>query len=592
MPEKNKYTIENIYQGGYSTFKPYANAIYFPVGKFAETTNPRTANILKEVSDKLASGTKNVEIEGLSSEVFESIPQQYFKEVKRLTKLTGTDVSVHAPVIDTAGFEPRSGNWSETQREIAEIKVAQALIRSHDIKPDGNVTVNFHSAEGIPGSQFLPPSQREKNKEYRRMIVVNRETGRLIPLETEKEFYPGEEIKERIVTPEERLKRMNATEWDNSISQLVFNKERADEILQRNRPLIEHLMQDLDTGKYKLQDLPEPQREVWRKVQTVNSYLEDIHKNITGLFSKAYENGNEKQKEELKIISNSFGEQLKQNHGNIFVMAKAMDDLMFKLKNPGLAPIMNIPIDQFAVENSSKTFGNAAFQTYKKFKDKSPLLVIENPPAGFALSTGEDIKNIVEGSRKQFVENAVKGGMGEQEAKNAASKLIGATIDVGHINMLKKYGYNDKEIAKEVGKVAPYLKHVHLSDNFGVEHTELPMGMGNVPMKEMLEQLKSKGVDITGMTKVVELNQVARDSGISSLYTTLENIGSPIYSTRVAPYWNQAVGLHQNYFGGYGLMLPQVNYETFGAGFSTLPMDLGGQRLGAQGSRVSGRGME
>jgi len=39
-------------------------------------------------------------------------------------------------------------------------------------------------------------------------------------------------------------------------------------------------------------------------------------------------------------------------------------------------------------------------------------------------------------------------------------------------------------------------------------------------------------------------------------------------------------------------MLPQVNYETFGAGFSRLPAELGGQFPGAQGSRMSGRPME
>ena len=38
-------------------------------------------------------------------------------------------------------------------------------------------------------------------------------------------------------------------------------------------------------------------------------------------------------------------------------------------------------------------------------------------------------------------------------------------------------------------------------------------------------------------------------------------------------------------------MLPPVNYETFGAGFSNLPMDLGGQRPGGRG-RMSGRPME
>ena len=44
--------------------------------------------------------------------------------------------------------------------------------------------------------------------------------------------------------------------------------------------------------------------------------------------------------------------------------------------------------------------------------------------------------------------------------------------------------------------------------------------------------------------------------------------------------------------GGYGMMLPQGNYQMFGAGFSQLPTELGGQQPGAQGSRMSGHGME
>ena len=74
---------------------------------------------------------------------------------------------------------------------------------------------------------------------------------------------------------------------------------------------------------------------------------------------------------------------------------------------------------------------------------------------------------------------------------------------------------------------------------------------------------------------------------------SFEALGSPIYSTGKSPYWNQALGFHQGYLGGLeGNWLPQINYETFGAGFSNLPSDLGGQRQGAQGSRMSGRGME
>ena len=73
---------------------------------------------------------------------------------------------------------------------------------------------------------------------------------------------------------------------------------------------------------------------------------------------------------------------------------------------------------------------------------------------------------------------------------------------------------------------------------------------------------------------------------------SLEGMGSPIYSVDMAPYWNQSLGLQQGYFGGYGQMLPSQHYGTWGAGFSQLPGELGGQVQGAQGSRMSGNPME
>ena len=56
--------------------------------------------------------------------------------------------------------------------------------------------------------------------------------------------------------------------------------------------------------------------------------------------------------------------------------------------------------------------------------------------------------------------------------------------------MLRKEGYSEKDIVKQTEIIAPFVKHVHLSDNFGFEHTELPMGMGNVPLKEIMEKLQ------------------------------------------------------------------------------------------------------
>ena len=593
------YSISDIYQGGYSSLMPPSDT-YITAGSLGMTTDPRTANILQEVSSKLSSGVKHIEVEAVTPEIFDSIPTQQLKEVHRLSKLTGIDVSMHAPVMNVSGIDQRGG-YSESERETAERKITEVLLRAKELSPDGNIPVNFHSAEGIPGSQFLPPSKRkgEETGEYKTMIVVNRESGRLAPLQAETKYYPGmqELEKGKYETPETRVEILNESEWDNSVNQVFFNQERAQEILGKNQVQIQHVLGSINEMKKQgisdeqiFHTLSPEQKQAYMNFVSANNYIQDVHQQVNGLFSKAYEFGTQEQKDHLKKLSEGLKSEIQKNGGNPFAISEAMKVLTNELKR--IVPEMYVPIEEFAVEKSSATFGNAAYEAYKQLKGKNvPVMVIENPPAGFALSTGKDIRNIVEASRKKFIENATKDGMSESQAEKEAEKLIGATWDVGHINMLRRSGYSEKEIVKETEEVAPYVKHVHLSDNFGFEHTELPMGMGNVPLKEMMEKLGEKGFDAK---KIIEAKDWWQHWRTSPFQETLEAVGSPIYGMKMAPYWSQAPGLYQGYFSGMGQMLPQGNYETFGSGFSmqTLPTELGGTRPGAAGSRMSGKQME
>ena len=592
------YKISDIYQGGYSSLAPPsedASGGYTAAGKIGMAIDFRTANILQEVSSKLSAGTKNIEVSPIQPEVFDSIPKQQLKEVHRLSKLTGIDVSIHGPLIEASGVGQQG--FSETERELAERKVTEALLRSHELNPNGNIPVTFHSTVGLPGSQFLPPSERKKaGTNYRKMIAANRENGRLIPLEPEIEYYPGTEKIEHERLPEERIKSHNITEWDNQLNQLFFNQERAKDILGKNQVQIQHLLKNINERRqqgvsYKqiFETMTPEAKQAHSNLVTAESYLQDLRQQANAFFSKAYKYGTQQQKDELVKLNEQFKKSLDEARGNPFLHAEAMSQLIQSLKQEEYIPNMYIPVEEFAAEKSSQTFGHAAFEAYKKFKDKAPLLVIENPPAGGGLSTSEGIKAIVEKSREKFVEAAKKEGMSESEAKKQAEKLIGVTWDVGHINMLRGQGYSEEEVIKETENVAPYVKHVHLSDNFGMEHTELPMGMGNVPFKEMLANLGQKGFEAK---KIIEAGNWWQHFKTSPFQETLEATGSPIYSMKMAPYWAQAAGLYQGYFSGFGQMLPQVNYETFGAGFSRLPAELGGQSPGAQGGRMSGRPME
>ena len=616
---KEDYTINNIYQGGYSSFTPYHTEA--TAGSMGLTTDPRNANILQEVSSKLSTGVKHIEIEFVSLDMIDQIPKQQMEEVKRLKAITGIEVSVHGPVIDTTGINQQG--FSELNRESSEKKITETLNRSHDLDPKGNIVVVFHSSEGIPGTEWKKIPEGDKKGEAKKLIVVNKESGRLAPLEEEKMYYPGSEKpredltkkeiegfhkglisrekifqqvplqKGEIKTPEWKVKNLNATEWDNSISQLILNKERADEILQQNEIQIKHLLPELNSEKFNPNNLTPMQKQAYRHYQNAETYLQDTRQQINSLFNKAYKYGGETQKEVLEKFSKEFAKDLSRNSFDPSVQSEALHSLLIKMKEtPGMAPVMNVPVEQFAVEQASKTFGNAAFESWNKFKDSAPIISIENPPAGFALSTGEDLKNLAEASRKQFVNNAVESGkLSKSEAEKQAEKLIGVTWDVGHINMIRKQGFEDKDIIKETKKIAPYLKHIHLSDNFGFEHTELPMGMGNVPTKEIMEKLGKKGFEAK---KIIEAAHWWQHFKSPPVQETFEAMGSPIYSDGAGPYWNQSLGFQQDYYSGLGQMLPSVNYSMQGSGFSmaSLPTELGGQMPGAQGSRMSGRGME
>lgn len=600
----------------------------FPSGNFSMTTDNRTANVLQEVSTKLNMGVKNVEISyAISPEVFESIPKGQLREVNRLAKLTGTEMTLHAPVVEPSGIGKQG--FDEAQRKSIERQMSLAIERAHELNPDGSAPVVFHASGAIPGTTWKP--DKGKGKIHETLIAIDQETGQMAPLIEETMYYPisKEEIKEeyrdklralkdrgakeaqiskwreervpftekidlekgKVYSPTRRIEIMNDSKWDNEVSQVFFNQERANEILTRNAQKIQHILPEvqelISQGKDPEEYLQGEQKNVWRKYQTAENYLGDVHKQLNNTFHKAYKYGSEENKIKLKKLSEELGKELKKDP-SILNQASAMEKFTIELNN--LAPNLYVPIEQFAKEKSADTFSNVALKAWKEYKDKAPIISIENPPVGGAFASGEDLKELVEETRKKFVSKAVQEGvLSKWEAEKQAEKLIGVTWDIGHINMLRKQGFGKEEIIKQSGKVKPLVKHVHFSDNFGIEHTELPMGMGNVPTKEIMEKLGEEGFKAK---KVIEAFHWWQHFKTPPFQSVMENVGSPMYSEGVGPYWNRDSNLQEGYFGGYGLMLPDTHFQTWGSGFSQLPMELGGQMPGGQGNRMSGRPME
>ncbi len=622
-------STESFYPGSSYSLEPNYGDNFVgyrvPFKSIGITTDARTANQVKDVSNKLNMGLKHVELSFLTPEVFESIPKQHTKEIQRVLKLTGAEASVHGPLVDPSGYTQQG--WSESMREAAERKMELAIERSHELDPKGNIPVTFHSANA-PGTEwkYEKDASGKLVRKPVQIVGIDRDTGRPSGFKQEEVYFKELEKPEKI-SPERRINMYNNTQWKNQFSSLNLYKKEADEMINSALFELAPVVDDLLEGKKSPNDLSPVHQRSWVQLKRGESMLDQIESQFENIYDNARKYAEpssdmpEKYKKEflkkrdrvLDSINNEWvnyaKEQEKQfKKGEIGMINPAeksqlLDDSITAINNltrmrsddnrvaASVIPRQIVPLEDFAKDKASDTFSNVALHGYKKFNDKAPIVSIENPPAGMGISTGEDLKELVKESREKFVEKAVKEGYSKSEAKDVSKKLIGATWDVGHINMLRKFGAEKKDIVKETEAIAPMVKHVHLSDNFGLEHTELPMGMGNVPVKEMFEKLGKEGFKGKRITEAISWWQHFSEQGkISPLTPTLEAFGSPLYGTG-APYWNQQIGTYGTYSAGYGRMLPDQHFSAYGAGWESLPVELGGQVQGKR-DRVGGAPME
>jgi len=582
---------EAIYNGSNDLLEPNYGftGYHVPAQTLGATTSIQTANQLSEVSKLLNQGMSKTEVSVIKPDIFEMMSDEQLREIRRLNELTGASSTIHAPVIDPSGSTEQG--WSEENRELAERQFSKIIERAHILDSHGNMPVTIHASAGLPGSQYVPTKQGEQ---LQMLIAVDRKTGKPIPIKREMKFYPGmKEPEER--EPMKELEIANRSHWDNKLSELLINKEKADNLFQNSQHV-------LGQEEFKvIQQLPylpkEAQQEYWNALnpdqknaltqfQNAQSFLETSYQSMLGIFNDAYEFSDNKQREKLKEISKDFGENIKKTGYYTPQFAQEFQNLITNVRTMTTgqdAPMVYQPVEEFTIQNASKTLGNVALNAYKKFGENAPIISIENPPYGSAISTGEDLKKLVIATRNQFSDQLVSQGKSKEEAQKIASKIIGATWDTSHISMIRNQGFGKEKVTEETRAIAPFVKHVHYNDNLGSTHTDLPPGMGDLPMKdilEVLEEQKFKG------NFVFEGGNFFQSYQTSPHPYVLSGSGSPLYAMEMGPYWNQLGGMG-SYATGMGELNPQIHHSLYGAGFSNLPAELGGQVPGTQ-SRFAG----
>lgn len=591
------YNIESFYGGSPSQLEPTYGELFtgyrVPLSRLGAPTSIQTANQISEVSSRLNEGMRVIELQPISTDVFETIPKEHWKEVNRLSKLTGAEATLHAPLVDPAGFT-REG-WNEASRKEAEERLKIFLERAHELNPQGNVPTTIHATIGIYSTAI--PQRGDI------IHAVNKDTGQIVVLPKEKKYIP-EKATEILMSPEEQIKEANKRAWANSIGQIAWENTRANEMISKTAPLVAPIYHDVVIKeKIKEEELLPEQRTALSELRMGQALYDDVGSHIKAFINEALkvwpENiKKEKEKEIIKIRTNLAEIEREKDGRNLMERnpleaARRYDETIriFRKLILDKPPETYVSTDEFALEKSKETIANAALDAFKKFGNNAPIVSIENVFPGTVFGQAEELKKLIEKAREEFVKKARSEGISEAKAREAAQKLIGATWDVGHINLLRRYGFGKEKIIEETKKIAPFVKHVHLTDNFGFEDSHLPPGMAEVPFKEILKELEKAGY---GGKEIVEAGGFVAQFKTSPTPYVLEALGSPIYGMEMQPFWNQVrggYGLPGVYSGGYGMMLPEQHFATYGAGFASLPLELGGQMPG-KGQRFAGAPME
>jgi sugar phosphate isomerase/epimerase len=577
------------------------------------STSVQTANQLAEVDARLKEGMSTIEMGTMQPELFEQIPKQQFDEMRRLAKLANAEVTVHAPLIDPSGFS-QEGGWSEQNRQHAEMLMLNTIQKCHQLNPEGNVPITFHAstigAEDWSTKLDYKPGDELHPQEM--LVVIQPETGKVNAFKKEMLYSPWKKEPE-IRTPQDRLDSANLTEWHEHLIQIQNMLKSADEIVARAPPEGAVYAQELAEGK-----ITKEQLEREGKIGALNSYravqdraklfYSDAETRIRTLYDWASKYKSEEAKEVTNHVLGKLSEKwtpyveaetLKhiraRKEGKPYLinpedLQKQKDILISSVNAFSQLPPPNLymPVTEFALTQAPNTIATVALKAYKQFGETTPIIAVENIAPNMVFSRADTLIDLIKKSRSEFVTKAVASGMREEKARKEAEKLIGATWDIAHINLLRSKGFTEKEIVEETKKIAPYVKKVHIADNFGMEHSDLPPGMGTAPIKQMLEQIEKAG--FTGKS-IVECGSFVGQFKTSPVPYMFEALGAPIYTAQGAPLWGQTAGMYAESPVSYGVMFPEQHFSMYGAGFSTLPTSLGGQVPGKQ-SRFSGAPME
>lgn len=596
---------ESMYPGALSStpnpsYYTPPSAYSTAAGNLGMALDARTANQLGDLNQKLNPGQKFVEIQGISGQTMESIPEQHLDEMRRLAELTGVDMSLHGPLVNASGLE-QQGGYTEENRLGAENQIKSAVLRAKKLGTENNKNVNvtFHSSANLPS--FTPHRMVDGKRVDDGVFIIDQTTGQITQIRDEDRYLPeqGKFTGEKQAFDVKReIEKRNKDTWLQQLSRInqtsEFGQGALDRARQRSAATGMDFKEILNITPDKRDDKMDTNtlKKIQGEIDYGHTYIKEAYRGIRDVFDKAWEAANregrtedvKKLKEFADMATKKISKDFENDPANINKTRDVVEKGLRTLSSIQSTPQTFTTLNDFAIKKSAETYANVAQEAYKKYGKEAPIISIENPPGGEALSTGEELRTLIQESRSQLTDNLAKGGMSKGQAKKVAAQMIGATWDVGHINMMRKKGYSEEDVIKQTKAIAPFVKHVHLSDNFGLDHTELPMGMGNVPLKPMIDEIKKQGFKGKEIIEAGNWWQFfSTNGGGNPFLPSLEGLNSPVYAMGGDGSGWATGGVYGGYFSGQGPISPQMHHQMYGAGFQNMPVELGGEIAGDRG---------
>src|SRR3989344_1540112 len=447
-----------------------------------------------------------------------------------------TDSKGNTPI----NFHINTGLPGEVWEKVDE----ERLKKEYGISPDEISELRKDEKSAIRET-YNPSTGKNEYEVMRNMLVVDRDKGQLAPLKYEVKRHVGGPVR---YTPDRQLKLINDNTWDDAKEKVYMQQKQKAEIMDRIKVLAREA-QPLEYGRQKgvlSKDEEARLNEIKKGVESWSGHIKEIDKHVnTGLnnlyheldfipkeyseevrnLKKQIQEGYNKYDEKFnEIISKLEKGKIKDEDREVLNQIQELQtrDLQINLDKVGSrfkdengkrygipVPEKFIPANDLAKEKTVETVSNVLFESWKKYKDNTPIMLLENYMPEGLIGSAEDLGKTVEDTRKRFAQKLIKEkGLDEEEADKIAEKLIGVTWVVGHINFLRKYGYDEEKVKEETRKIAKYVKQVHITDNFGFNDAHLPPGMGNAPIKEEMaiiaQEMRKKGLDFKKGSVIVE----------------------------------------------------------------------------------------